>query len=55
VTSTFNHIPERRKNWAEAELKGKAKSVITPRGGHVMIADEPLEYTATRIEVRAMR
>lgn len=38
---TFDHIPERRENWAEAEFKGRAKSVITLRDGHVMIADEP--------------
>src|SRR3954467_14440891 len=37
----FDHIPERRENWAEAEFKGKAKSVITLRDGHVMISDEP--------------
>jgi len=38
---SFDHIPERRENWAEAEFKGKAKSVITLRDGHVLIADEP--------------
>jgi hypothetical protein len=38
---TFDHVPERRENWAEAEFKGSAKSVITLRVGHVMIADEP--------------
>ena len=39
----FDHIPERRENWAEAEFKGGAKSVVTLRDGHVMIADEPPE------------
>lgn len=38
---SFDHLPARRENWAEAEFKGKAKSVITLRDGHVMIADEP--------------
>ena len=41
MTPNFDHIPERRENWAEAEFKGGAKSVITLRDGHVMIADEP--------------
>jgi uncharacterized OsmC-like protein len=41
TSPTFDHIPERRENWAEAEFKGKAKSVITLRDGHVMISDEP--------------
>ena len=41
MSPTFDHIPERRENWAEAEFKGRAKSVITLRDGHVMIADEP--------------
>jgi len=34
-------IPERRENWAEAEFRGAAKSVITLKSGHVMVADEP--------------
>ena len=38
---SFDHIPERRENWAEAEFKGGAKSVITVRSGHVLVADEP--------------
>ena len=37
---SFDHIPERRENWAEAEFKGGAKSVITVRSGHVLVADE---------------
>ncbi len=40
----FDHIPERRENWAEAEFKGRAKSVITLRDGHVMISDEPAGF-----------
>jgi uncharacterized OsmC-like protein len=35
------NIPDRRENWAEAEFKSGAKSVITLRSGHVMVADEP--------------
>ena len=41
TSPSFDHIPARRENWAEAEFKGGAKSVITLRDGHVMIADEP--------------
>ena len=33
MTSSFDHIPECRENWAEAEFKGGAKSVITLRDG----------------------
>lgn len=35
------HIPERRENWAEAEFRGGAKSIITLKSGHVLLADEP--------------
>lgn len=38
--SQFEHIPERRENWAEAEFKGGAKSVLTVRSGHVLLSDE---------------
>ena len=41
ASANFDHIPERRENWAEAEFKGKAKSVITVRDDHVLISDEP--------------
>lgn len=34
-------IPARRENWAEAEFKGGAKSVLTLRSGHILVADEP--------------
>jgi uncharacterized OsmC-like protein len=37
-------IPERRENWAEAEFKGGAKSVVTLRSGHVLVADEPAGF-----------
>ncbi len=37
----INDIPSRRENWAEAEFKGGAKSVITLRSGHVVVSDEP--------------
>jgi len=41
MSPSLDDIPERRENWAEAEFKGRAKSVITLRDGHVMMADEP--------------
>jgi len=34
-------IPARRENWAEAEFTGGARSVITLKSGHVLVADEP--------------
>src|SRR6188508_1677841 len=36
----LTHIPERRENWAEAQLVGGAKSIITVKSGHVLVADE---------------
>ena len=41
TTSSFESIPERRENWALAEFKGGAKSIIALRSGHVLVADEP--------------
>jgi uncharacterized OsmC-like protein len=37
-------IPARRENWAEADFKGGAKSVITLKSGHVLVADEPAGF-----------
>ena len=37
-------IPARRENWAEAEFRGGAKSVITLKSGHVLVADEPAGF-----------
>ena len=37
----MSDIPNRRENWAEAEFKGGAKSILTLRSGHVLVADEP--------------
>lgn len=34
-------IPSRRENWATAEFRGGAKSVIALKSGHVLVADEP--------------
>jgi uncharacterized OsmC-like protein len=34
-------LPEKTDNWAEADFKGHAKSVVTVKGGHTMIVDEP--------------
>ena len=34
-------LPETTDNWAEADFKGHAKSVVTVKGGHTMIVDEP--------------
>lgn len=39
-----NDIPARRENWAEAEFKGGAKSVITLKSGHVLVSDEPAGF-----------
>jgi uncharacterized OsmC-like protein len=40
----MSDIPERRENWAEAEFVHGAKSVITLRSGHVLVADEPAGF-----------
>ena len=37
----MSEIPNRRENWAQAEFKGGAKSIVTLRSGHVLVADEP--------------
>jgi len=37
-------IPARRENWAEADFKGGAKSVITLKSGHVLVSDEPAGF-----------
>lgn len=37
-------IPDRRENWAEAEFKGGAKSVIALKSGHVLVSDEPAGF-----------
>jgi uncharacterized OsmC-like protein len=37
-------IPARRENWAEAEFKGGAKSLITLKSGHVLVSDEPAGF-----------
>ena len=34
-------IPARRENWAEAEFTGGARSIVTLKSGHVLVADEP--------------
>lgn len=34
-------LPETTDNWAEADFKGHAKSIVTVKGGHTMIVDEP--------------
>jgi uncharacterized OsmC-like protein len=36
-----NDIPSRRENWAVSEFQGGAKSRITLKSGHVLVADEP--------------
>lgn len=40
----MSDIPERRENWAEAEFISGARSVITLRSGHVLVADEPAGF-----------
>lgn len=37
----MSEIPDRRENWAEAAFQGGAKSIVTLRSGHVLVADEP--------------
>lgn len=37
----MSDIPNRRENWAEAAFQGGAKSIVTLRSGHVLVADEP--------------
>lgn len=39
--SNETEIPARRENWATSEFSGGAKSVITLKSGHVLVADEP--------------
>ena len=39
--SQFADIPARRENWAEAEFRGGARSIVTLKSGHVLVADEP--------------
>jgi uncharacterized OsmC-like protein len=34
-------IPARRENWASADFRGGASSVITLKSGHVLVSDEP--------------
>jgi uncharacterized OsmC-like protein len=36
-----NDLPSRRENWAEVESGGRARSIVTLRSGHVLVADEP--------------
>lgn len=40
----MDNIPARRENWAEADFKGGAKSVITLKSGHVLVSDEPAGF-----------
>ncbi|MEE9273791.1 MAG: OsmC family protein [bacterium] len=34
-------LPETTDNWAEADFKGHAKSIVTTKSGHTIIIDEP--------------
>ena len=34
-------LPEKSENWAEADFRGHAKSVVTVKSGHTVIVDEP--------------
>ena len=34
-------LPEKNDNWAEADFRGHAKSVVTLKSGHTVIVDEP--------------
>lgn len=44
MAARTDEIPERRENWAEAEFKSGAKSVITLKSGHVLVSDEPAGF-----------
>lgn len=44
MAARTDEIPERRENWAEAEFKGGARSVITLKSGHVLVSDEPAGF-----------
>lgn len=44
MATPMDGIPARRENWAEAEFKGGAKSVVTLKSGHVLVADEPAGF-----------
>lgn len=44
MATRTDEIPERRENWAEAEFKGGARSVITLKSGHVLVSDEPAGF-----------
>jgi uncharacterized OsmC-like protein len=44
MATQIDGIPARRENWAEAEFKGSAKSVITLKSGHVLVSDEPAGF-----------
>ena len=41
MTIRPKELPETTENWAEADFKGHAKSVVTVKGGHTMVVDEP--------------
>jgi len=40
-------LPETTENWAEADFKGHAKSVVTVKGGHTLVVDEPKRLGGT--------
>ena len=44
MATRTDEIPERRENWAEAEFKGGARSVITLKSGHVLVSDDPAGF-----------
>ncbi|MBI3127772.1 MAG: OsmC family protein [Candidatus Tectomicrobia bacterium] len=40
-------LPEKTDNWAEADFKGHAKSVVTVKSGHTLVVDEPKRLGGT--------
>lgn len=40
-------LPEKTDNWAEADFKGHAKSIVTVKSGHTLIVDEPKRLGGT--------
>ena len=43
TTPSLETIPERREAWAMADFEGRARCVITVKGGHTLITDEPAD------------
>ncbi len=47
MTIRPKELPEKTDNWAEADFKGHAKSIVTVKSGHSLIVDEPKRLGGT--------